>query len=454
METEWVHWNPGASMPLRVRVDVECNTTTEAILANIQHNSAARGGWQKLEMAHDRTAILCGSGPSLADTLDDIRALEGDVFAMNGAAAYLDRNGILPDFQVIMDARPETATLIGPAKQHLFASQVDPECFRIVPDAKLWHATHGEIAPEFPEYQADYCMVGGAVSVGNASLVLAYVMGYRKIHCFGFDSSHRGEAGHAFAQPLNDGDPTTVVEFGRKEYIASFTMRVQAQYFMERAYALQREGCHIEVHGSGLLPDMYAVGKTEKSKYAALWDRPEYRQVAPGEGCVSQFLQLIKGGTVLDFGCGTGRASRKIAESGYHVWMYDFALNCLDAEVREAMDSAHLSERMHFIEQDLLDPIIHVPQVEPCWGFCTDVMEHVEPECVETVIRNVMATVDACFFQISLIHDSMGVLIGHPLHLSVFPAAWWRETFERLGYPVRWEESNTETACFFVHSTP
>lgn len=442
MQTEWVHWNPGASQPLRVSLEVECNTPTERILDNIRRNSENRTGWQKLEEPHSRVAILCGSGPSLTDTLEEIRGLQGDVFALNGAASFLDRNGVLPDYQVIMDARPETADLIGPAKKHLFASQVDPSCFERIPHAKLWHATHGEIAPEFPEYEDDYCMVGGVVSVGNAAVVLAYIMGYRTIHCFGFDSSHRDDQGHAFHQPLNAGDPTTVVEFGGREYIASFTMRLQAQYFMERLPSLEQIGCKIEVHGSGLLPDMVrARPKTEQDKYRAMWKQSDYRTVAPGELVADRFVEvagITDKSDVIDFGCGTGRGAKRIRDlTGARVTMCDFADNCLDPEVK-----------LPFVVADLTKPI----HLEAEVGYCTDVMEHIPPEDVDAVLNNILACCPKTFFQISLVPDSMGALIGAPLHLSVHPYEWWLDKFNAMGH-VLWSEDCGSTALYYVSNS-
>lgn len=436
MRAEWIVQNPGASAPLVVELEVECNTPTETILDNIRRNSEGRTGWQKLEDAHERIAILCGSGPSLSDTLGDIRG--GDIFALNGAAAFLDRNGIIPDYQVILDAKPETVRLIGPAKQHLFASQVDPECFSRVPTAKLWHATHGTLVPDFPEYQDDYCLIGGAVSVGNAALVLAYAMGYRTIHCHGFDSSHRGDRGHAFAQPMNDGDPTTVVSFGGQEYVASLTMSLQARYFLQRAAQLKASGCEIHVHGSGLLPAMFNAPWSEEDKYAELWRHPEYRDVAPGELCAETFLELVKPDSlVIDFGCGTGRGALKIREAGLEVLCLDLTDNCRDVEALS----------LPFRQHDLTEPIDFI---EARYGYCTDVMEHLPTEDVDTVLSNIMRAAETVFFQISTVPDNFGGVIGKELHLTVKPAAWWRERFRMLGYSVRWEKDQGSSVNFIV----
>jgi hypothetical protein len=98
---------------------------------------------------------------------------------------------------------------------------------------------------------------------------------------------------------------------------------------------------------------------------------------------------------------------------------------------------------------DLRAPIPHVGDV----GFCTDVMEHIEPAHVDAVIRNIMACVPKAFFQISLIDDVMGKLIGKPLHLSIHPMSWWRETFVRLGYRIEYEQDRGIAAVFVVTLT-
>lgn len=448
MKTELVVKNPDATMPLRVSLHVECNTSTEEILSNVLENSKRIKNWVKLSEPHDRVAVICGSGPSLADTLDEAKAISGEIFALNGAAQFLADRGIEADFQVIMDAQPATAHLIGPAKAHLFASQVNPHCFTVQPDAMLWHATHGDMAVDeqegFPQHDGDYCLVGGAVSVGNTAIVLLYAMGYRTIHMFGMDSSHKDGCGHAFRQPMNDGDPCTIVEFGGKEYVCSLTMRLQAEHFSKRARELESAGCKIHVHGYGLLPDMWnAPAMAECDKYEAMWARPEYREVAPGEEVADTFVKLAKitkDDIVIDFGCGTGRGAKRIHDlTGCDMLLLDFTSNSLDESIKGG-------DWYTFLRRDLTGD----PGMQSKFGFCTDVMEHISPEQVDAVIQNVMNASERVFFQISLIDDVCGALIGQHLHLSVHPFGWWLNKFRELGYSVEWSQDDRVSACYFV----
>ena len=437
------HWNPGASKPLILPVHVICNTSDEEIFSNIRENAKNHGNWLKLEKAHDGVAVLCGSGPSLVDTLDDIRQkvkAGGKVFAMNGAAKFLNQHGIYPDYQVIIDARPQTAELVGPAKEHLFASQVSPQCFKRMPTARLWHLQVGNIESLLPEYSSDYCLIGGAASVGNTSTCLAYAMGYRNLQIYGYDSSHRDGNGHAFHQKLNEGDPCCVVVFNGKEYTASLTMKLQAEKFQETSRALKAAGCHIEVHGSGLLPDMFTAkleDLTEAEKYERMWNYPEYRDVSPGEDCVEKFMEVVKpSGVIVDFGCGTGRAAMKLNNLGYDVLLTDFTGNSRDTAVTS----------LPFIQWDISEPI---PFTGSC-GYCTDVMEHIPPHQVDRVIENMLTACGKVFFQISLVPDVMGQLIDQPLHLSVHPYSWWIEKFKSIGYSVKWSEDNGNSALYYV----
>lgn len=420
------HQNPAAQNPLILPIQVICNTSDEALFDNIRVNSRRNGEWIKAVPAHDGVAILCGSGPSLADSIEEIRAKKdagGVVFAMNGAAKFLNDKGINPDYQVIIDAREETATLVGPAKRHLFASQVHPACFEKAPEALLWHLQITDIDDYLPEYDEDFVMIGGAASVGNTATCLAYALGYRNLQIYGYDSSHREGKGHAFHQKMNDGDPCALVSFGGKEYLTSLTMKLQAEKFQETARDLKMLGVTMEVHGSGLLPDMFNAPKeilTERQKYERMWAYKAYRINAPGEHCVEVFAsKMPKSGSVIDFGCGTGRASIGLKKLGYDVLLVDFAENCRDYDAMV----------LPFVRHDLTDPLPHQADM----GICTDVMEHLPTVSVDAVIGNIMASVPKAFFQISTAPDCMGAIINQELHLTVKPHDWWIDRLSGFG---------------------
>ena len=442
------HWNPGATMPLTLPVHVICNTSDEEIYENIRINSRRPGKWVNIEKAHDGIAVLCGSGPSLEDHLEEIKEWQSKgakVFAMNGAASYLHTFGIVPDYQVIIDARKETADLVGPAKEHLFGSQVHPECFEKMPTARVWHLQIGNIEDHFPEYDDGYVLIGGAASVGNTATCLAYAMGYRNLQIYGYDSSFRDDKSHAFHQKMNDGDPRAWVKFCGKDYLTSLTMKLQAEKFQATARALKHGGCHIEVHGTGLLPDMFNTPKvfmTEKEKYERMYAQDDYRLYSPGEQIVDLFIEVAKpSGKVIDFGCGLGRSGLKMKENGLDPFLIDFVDNSRELGAKT----------LPFIQHDLTNPIL----VKADYGFCTDVMEHIPPDDVETVITNIMSSAKNVFFQICTTIENCGELIGQELHLTVEDHQWWKNKFLSMGYTVSWEKRIDEQyeSLFLVHST-
>jgi SAM-dependent methyltransferase len=438
--------NPEAETPLVLSAAVECNTTDERILSNVLINAKKASNWLARCPEHDRVAVICGSGPSLADCVQDIRG-KGDIFALNNAANWLYKtHQIIPDYQVIMDAQPQTADLIGPARTHLFASMVDPILFDRVPTARLWHATHGNVMVDeqegFPDPGCDYCLIGSGITVGNTTMALVYAMGYRTIHVYGMDSSHRDGKGHILHQKINDGDPCLISRINGREFVTSFTMKLQAINFIPRAKQLEESGCKIYVHGDGYLPALWESRKrlsNEKEKYREIWDQPEYSLSSPGERIAGRFIEIANphpSMTIADLGCGTGRGGSAIKRlRGCTIKYVDFADNC----IKGANGS--------FVQADLSQPI----SLRCDMGYCCDVMEHIPPDQVDAVLENICEVAPKVFFQISLIPDDMGELIGRELHLSVHDADWWRVKLSHFGRVLHFEDHG-DSAIYFLQS--
>lgn len=438
-----VHWNPGATMPLVIPISLECNTPDDDVRANIRANSDKYRAWLDAVPAHDGIAILCGSGPSLADSLKEIEGIGGTVFALNGAARFLYANGIMPDYQVMLDPRPESADLVGPAEAHLMASACSPETLGKVANPTLFHIQAEGMDDLLPDDGPDCVMLLGSATVGNTALGVAFALGFRDIRCYGYDSSHRDDKGHAFAQPLNDGDPCAYVTWKGKNYLASFTMKMQAEKFGGIASALKDAGCKVSVHGSGLLPDIYnspPSGMSERDKYEAMWGFAEYRVVSPGQHSAEEFVRrfgVTRHETVIDFGCGTGRGGLSIAErAGCYTTLVDFTENSRDEQAKQ----------LPFLQADLSKPM----HIRADYGYCADVMEHIPPEQVHDVLINIMACVPTCLFRIDFNHDSCGALIGETLHLSVHDHQWWLDTFMLLGMGVEWSSNEGNYGLYHV----
>jgi hypothetical protein len=222
-------------------------------------------------------------------------------------------------------------------------------------------------------------------------------------------------------------------------------MAYQAELFPECANNLLELGCVITMDGDGLLPTafrhLWAAPMPEQDKYQAMWDFDQYRTVAPGEAVADTFVEISgirKDNIVIDFGCGTGRGAKRIHElTGCELILTDFAGNCLDDD---------LGNWYTFYRHDLTEPLA----LQSNYGFCTDVLEHIPPEQVDLVITNIMRASERVFFQISLVDDHCGALIGQALHLSVHAMDWWANKFAGLGYAIEWSQDRQDCALFYV----
>jgi hypothetical protein len=167
--------NDGASRPLIVPVLVLPNTPEEVGDAQITANGKLDLPWLDEVPAHDGVAAICGGGPSLNDTLEEIRGLKGaTVFGLNGASGILSR--VLDvDYQIIVDAKAETAGLADEwAVRRLYASQVHPETAAHAD--MLFHLNNEGIEDLLPPERVaagGYALVGGGVSVGITALCVA-----------------------------------------------------------------------------------------------------------------------------------------------------------------------------------------------------------------------------------------------------------------------------------------
>jgi len=238
-----------------------CNTEMEALFANVRSACARDLVWFDADNAeHDRHVAIIGGGPSVVDMIDEIKwrkSIGQDVWVLNNAGSILDEIEI--DAQVLLDARPENRLFIAGAREYLVASQADPSVFDLLMtnNVTLWHANTPGIEGILKDEKARVTyLIGGGTTVGMNAIALAVSRGYRQIHLYGYDSSFRGSAHHAYPQTLNNADPRNDVLYGDKHYICAPWMVGQAQEFMELAPRYEADGVTITVHGSGLLPDI------------------------------------------------------------------------------------------------------------------------------------------------------------------------------------------------------
>jgi 2-polyprenyl-3-methyl-5-hydroxy-6-metoxy-1,4-benzoquinol methylase len=110
--------------------------------------------------------------------------------------------------------------------------------------------------------------------------------------------------------------------------------------------------------------------------------------------------KVFKEGTVLDYGCGKGTFSKKF---GRPVTNYD---PCVPEWSKHPKPHDYV--------------------------YCTDVLEHVEPEFVDAVLDDLRAlTLKKAYVLICLQPSTKKLLDGSDPHKTVRPAKWWTEQLEK-----------------------
>lgn len=171
---------------------------------------------------------------------------------------------------------------------------------------------------------------------------------------------------------------------------------------------------------------MDQVAAQEREKYELLWgEYPEYRDSTASNNLLPIFIELFSppaGSTVIDFGCGRGRAAPLLLEADLNVQLVDICRNCLDPDIYLQT----LSHTVCFTQACLWDLPSNLEPAE--WMICFDVLEHLPEEKVLTAIAQIASRVkQGGLVSISTREDHLGKLIDKALHLTVRPAVWWRE---------------------------
>ena len=164
--------------------------------------------------------------------------------------------------------------------------------------------------------------------------------------------------------------------------------------------------------------------------YEKAWSFDEYRKYSPGENYMDLFLETAEppeGTTVIDWGCGTGRAGFRLWQEGLDVTLVDFAANCLDDSVRTACEQE--PESIRFIKHDLTRNKALPSQ----FGICCDVLEHIPEDKINDALDTILDNSRHVFFQIATVDDQFSEDhpddFEEPLHLTVRDYQWWLEKF-------------------------
>ncbi len=263
-------------LPAQPDLPGKLNTSGEQMLANVKANIQRSLPQVKPYYDNPDDAILALSGPSLATNLRALKRLTPTcpLVTVNGSHDWLIEQGCTPSAHVMLDAREANADFVrNPVKscRYLIASQCHPKVFEALEKYEV-HIFHCDLGVGEEKALTDhYCgknyhIVIGGSTVGLRAMMLLRMLGFKRLHIFGFDSCFLGKKHHAFPQALNDKDVITaeVGGMGRKFYCAPWMLR-QAYEFQD----LMRANGHLlrcKIHGSGLIATMVKAGAQAQLK--------------------------------------------------------------------------------------------------------------------------------------------------------------------------------------------
>jgi hypothetical protein len=224
--------------------------------------------------AHDRTVSICGSAPSLKWTLGD---LTGDIWACNDAGWFLIEHGITPKYVMVWDPQPLVIDCLRrthPDSIYLVASMCDPLVFDMLEQrgcqVMIWHPWFGDSLPisawlgafnakssllvGFGLPTKDPTEVMGTSAAVTRSMQFAPMMGYRRMHVFGADSSCEAGVVHFDDLAIDKDQYREDVTIFGKTFISTPQMIRQIREFDSLMKMLIADGCKITIHGNGAIP--------------------------------------------------------------------------------------------------------------------------------------------------------------------------------------------------------
>lgn len=218
----------GVAMPL---VDpLLIKRAIENVFKNVENEVPLLHDFQPVK---DSAAAVVGNGQwNIADILS-----YDTIFAVGTNAAYrLNDEGRQPDYLVLTGHDKKGP--LPPATHYLIAAMCDPELIKKY-QATMFHAVIDGYGKHF--HPKGHGKIPGGISAGLTAMNVAYVMGYRELHMFGYESSGEGDI---------------ILDVEGNRFNCTFSLFQQAANFPKMAQVLCNKGARIFVHGRGLLPSL------------------------------------------------------------------------------------------------------------------------------------------------------------------------------------------------------
>lgn len=453
--------------------------SNEEVIKNIRASAGFKLPVLNKQAEKEGALLFVAGGPSLIGFIEELRErkAKGEVIATsNNTHDYLIENGIVPDICCVIDPkecvkdyikkpikgiRYIIGTVCHPSvAQGLIDKGMDVElmCVGYGVEDESDLAAQKELYPSIPVYAY---LVGGTM-MGLRAMPFAYLLGYRKIEYYGFDSCfandfkvvNEGEPEFEKIKAENDGrfydEPETGKRYviseaggffyaykkkrnenvqvartadGRK-FLTSPVFAHQAKQFIKWIDRMEGK-IDVIVHGDNLSSHLLKLHREELSrankevegkrwtdKYQALqkqlhseghygvWGDMDIEVV--GRAVLAMHSKLKRRVRLLDYACGHGALQRKLRE-------------VFSDKVLEVVG---------------YDPFVPEFEKEPEGVFdivtCFDAFEHIEYQCVRNVIKHLSGFVKYMAMLLIATEDANKLLPdGRNAHITQRSPKWW-----------------------------
>ena len=425
------------------------------LLENIRTN-VATGDYIPLytQPYDERIFVMVCGGPSLGDHLDEIRAKSMDpryfVVCSNMTGGYLLKNNIVPAAHFILDpqekkrfdvtpdrTRPEIQYWLNVAChpavfEELRAQGIKPYVF--LADFEAQGKAIAAVKESLPAGNQGMMAIQGGTMAGLRAINLADALGFRSLEYYGFDACVQVRDGKAkpYAYEKRRGEAIIEITCDRCDAKFDTTLIFQKQVNEFIAWRANMAWMDIKVIGGGLISHYHdhlkADDAVKAAKYSTLRYTPAYEAMQRelhAEGnygqtghqfiptifhAISQLAKKNGSVSVLDYGSAAGNTLEAVREQ---LWLPPTVTEvCYDP----------------FVDGKSRDP-------EPAdFVICTDVLEHVEPECTMAVLDHIAAlTRKIAFFSIAMTPANKVLSDGRNAHINLrHPEFWLRELKKRF----------------------
>jgi hypothetical protein len=257
--------------------NVQMAMPIERVIENIDRNSEL-GFPQITDLPdwRDQMAIaIAGGGPSLEDTVDELRTYR-NIMVAGSAHDWLTTHNVWPRWTVISDPDPIMANYLRhpvAGCTYLVASMCDKAVIDALEGHKivLWHCgdAGGRTADSGPEKKV---IIGGGCTVGTRAMVIAMLFGFCDMHLFGFDTCVTDKH-HAYdftdqREEIGTLTPIRIgAEDGREFMMATY--HVGQLFDFKQLLKVWAAKLRVTVHGDGALAELMRLAKVRAEEIKA-----------------------------------------------------------------------------------------------------------------------------------------------------------------------------------------